>query len=122
MNEQEKQELQELFIAICGYLPYGIKATYIDKTLVYSDVRSYNLDNASYIVSEIVHIRPYLRPMSSMTDEEREEYGQLRQVIWDKLKDWKCADLINWLNKHHFDYQGLIEKGLAIEAPKDMYV
>lgn len=31
------------------------------------------------------------------------------------------VDFIDWLNKNHFDYRGLIEKGLAIEAPKDMY-
>lgn len=64
---------------------------------------------------------PFLRPMSSMTEEEYEEYAELRQDISNKLKDWKCADLIDWLNAHHFDYRGLIGKGLAIEAPEDMY-
>ena len=32
-----------------------------------------------------------------------------------------CSDYVDWLNEHHFDYRGLIEKGLALEAPEDMY-
>ena len=65
--------------------------------------------------------KPYLRTMSSMTEEEYEEYEELRQDISDKLKDWKCADLIDWFNAHHFDYRGLIEKGLAIAVTEEMY-
>ena len=30
-------------------------------------------------------------------------------------------ELYDWLLKHHFDYRGLIEKGLALEAPKGIY-
>ena len=30
-------------------------------------------------------------------------------------------DVIDWLNAHHFDYRGLIEKGLAIKAPEVIY-
>ena len=32
-----------------------------------------------------------------------------------------CGEIVDWLNKHHFDYRGLIEIGLALEAPEDMY-
>ena len=81
-------------------------------------------------------IKLYLRSFSSMTEEEKEE---LRQ---EHLKDEKLyAECIkrsgqgdnsmrgkviphfaaDWCNAHHFDYRGLIEKGLAIEAPNDMY-
>ena len=56
----------------------------------------------------------YLRPMSSMTEEERKEYEE-----W--LPDGYCIDTFDWLNKHHFDYRGLIKKGLALEAPEGMY-
>ena len=63
--------------------------------------------------------------MSSMTDEE---YNQLyidSRVKKDSIDilDALANDLaaIDWLNAHHFDYRGLIEKGLALEAPKDMY-
>ena len=71
--------------------------------------------NSDYVV------RPYLRPVSDMTEEEAEEYNGLHQDIWDKLKDCKCADLLDWLNAHHFDYRGLIGRGLAIEASYGMY-
>ena len=50
--------------------------------------------------------------MSSMTDEEKEEYINTFLAMWDA---------VDWLNAHHFDYRGLIEKGLAIEAPEGMY-
>lgn len=81
-------------------------------------------------------IKLYLRSLSSMTGEEKEE---LRQ---EHLKDEKlyaeCITRVeqgdnsmrgkviphfaaDWCNKHHFDYRGLIEKGLAIEAPESMY-
>ena len=61
--------------------------------------------------------------MSSMTEEEAEEYNDLV----NKLSDYNCqpeqsaSKMIDWLNKHHFDYRGLIKLGLVIEAPKDMY-
>ena len=55
---------------------------------------------------------PYLRPMSSMTKEEHKEYEQ-----W--LPDGYCIDTFDWLNAHHFDYRGLIKKGLAIEVTEE---
>ena len=77
-----------------------------------------------------VEYKPYLRPMSSMTEEEKKEYNQFVKGIHgldgrvtplnfcEERDLCKCFD---WLNAHHFDYRGLIEKGLAIEAPEDMY-
>lgn len=62
--------------------------------------------------------RPYLRPMSSMTVEEKFEYNGFDGYIFS---DEDVIIKIDWLNKHHFDYRGLIQKGLALEAPKDMY-
>ena len=68
--------------------------------------------------------KPYLRPMSSMTEEEKieslnfaweDDYGRLA------CYDGNVSEYIDWLNAHHFDYRGLIEKGLAIEAPEGMY-
>ena len=57
---------------------------------------------------------PYLRPMSSMTEEE--QYDWTHTWIMDTTHE-----KYDWLNAHHFDYRGLIEKGLAIEAPDGMY-
>ena len=68
-------------------------------------------------------VKPYLRPLSSMTEEEREEYKHIAPgiVIEDEIR-LPNINQINWLNAHHFDYRGLIEKGLAFEAPEGMYV
>jgi hypothetical protein len=70
------------------------------------DYRSFNLD-----------IKPYLRPMSSMTEEEKEEYHKLCDSYYGIYFD--SIDSIDWLNKHHFDYRGLIPKNLAIEVTKE---
>ncbi len=83
------------------------------------DYRSLSLD-----------IKPYLRPMSSMTEEERIELSCLFGGIPDEDYIYKpytdipystFGEVIDWLNAHHFDYRGLIERGLALEAPKDIY-
>ena len=87
------------------------------------------------------YIKPYLRPLSSMTEEEFEslkEYSGLKYSQLDLASyqngTYKCLDfylsevpsyvvilVFEWLNAHHFDYRGLIEKGLALEAPEEMY-
>lgn len=59
---------------------------------------------------------PYLRPMSSMTEKETEEYKQFLEDIEGYAYSIDCVPQIDWLNAHHFDYRGLIEKGLALEA------
>ena len=66
-------------------------------------------------------IKPYLRPMSSMTREERKEYDSLFKLHEDGnvyCENWEYFD---WMNKHHFDCRDLISKGLALEAPEVMY-
>ena len=66
---------------------------------------------------EITKYLPYLRPMSSMTEEERTKKNELfGSYILDNNPAY-----IDWLNAHHFDYRGLIEKGLALEAKEGMY-
>ena len=67
----------------------------------------------------ITDIQPYLRPMSSMTEEEREEYHKLCDSYYGIY--FNSIDSIDWLNAHHFDYRDLIPKCLALEAPEDMY-
>lgn len=64
----------------------------------------------------IESIKPYLRPMSSMTEEEYDELCELAnsKFIGDSKE-------IDWLNKKMFDYRGLIPMGLALEAPEEMY-
>jgi len=64
-------------------------------------------------------IYPYLRPMSSMTEEEKRTFKRLKGEI--KLYNSIGTKLHDWLNTHHFDYRGLIPMGLALEAPEGMY-
>ena len=80
-------------------------------------------------------VKPYLRPMSSMTDDELVAFLKIRgmNLSHDKLQVFRKNDFmiantlssysrsIDWLNKNMFDYRGLIPLGLAIEAPSDMY-
>lgn len=67
----------------------------------------------------ILDFKPYLFPMSSMTEEQKVIYGDLCYSVIQSLANnmqSELNELINWLNANHFDYRGLIEKGLAIDA------
>ncbi len=102
MTSEEKHLLLK---DLCARLPYGVK-TSNDHGILELTPRT----DVIYIVDN-GHI-PYLRPMSSMTREERAFYFAI---------DESSATCIDWLNARHFDYRGLIEKGLALEAPEEMY-
>ena len=70
--------------------------------------------------------RPYLRPMSSMTQRENVYYECYKHYVVEGIysignKTFCIADYFDYINQHHFDYRGLIEKGLALPAPPDMY-
>lgn len=73
------------------------------------------LNNSPY---EIKEIKPYLRPMSSMTKEEKVEYDSFNAPTAHR-KVW--VNRIDWLLSNHFDYRGLIPMGLALVAPEGMY-
>ena len=64
--------------------------------------------------------KPYLRPMSSMTEEEKKELWWATYCNDPNITE-QSQRHINWLNANHFDYRGLIPKGLAIEAPEGIY-
>lgn len=116
--KQENENL--LFKDLCARLPYHVrlKVWLKDKTTEegvldlehnYGDV----LRDAFYY-SKIIDIKPYLRSMSSMTEEEKEEYHKLCDSYYGIYFD--SIDSIDWLNKHHFDYRGLIKKNLALDC------
>ena len=128
------QENRELLLKdLCARLPYGIKFKadneeyireihYIKDENVY--IREYR--NLPYWIDTI---KPYLRPLSSMTDEEREEYRKFSYYGAAGVRPYTHGDFVavpsfekmDYLNSHHFDYRGLIEKGLALKAPEGMY-
>lgn len=67
-------------------------------------------------------IKPYLRPMSSMTEAEKEEYrNECNKVLSMPFKINGLYPIVDWLNSHYFDHHGLIPMGLALKASEGMY-
>lgn len=66
-------------------------------------------------INDISKIKPYLLPMSSMTETQKNEYQYITER-WMYDSSYSISDSIDWLNKNHFDYRGLIEKSLALDA------
>ncbi len=125
-----KQEDKELLLKdLCARLSYGfVIHRYSDNV----DITVDSVDSFGHFLefSEDEKFKPYLRPMSSMTEEEVKEftelifisdttsYGYLKECI---LYAQYSSKAIDWLNAHHFDYHGLLEKELALEALEGMY-
>lgn len=73
---------------------------------------------------DIEDIKPYLFPLSSMTEEQKKEYRKVCELDTEILEKHPMDgspfpamyNSQDYLNAHHFDYRGLIEKGLAIDA------
>ena len=105
------QEDKELLLKdLCARLPYGVKVEidgYYSHILKGIDGDTISTDRGINYPLRLV--KPYLRPMSSMTDEEKEEFGRLVSLF-------AFTEANDWLNSHHFDYRRLIEKGLAIDC------
>lgn len=128
MTQEEKQLLLK---DLCGRLPYEVKVEavpYADPQILCSidpirkefrlDFGEYkNIFATNWVGEEYSVVKPYLRSLSSMTKEEEKEYENCFQS-----DDTTAATLlVDFYNKRHFDYRGLIEKGLALEAPDGMY-
>ena len=120
IGDMTHEEKQLLLKDLCGRLPYGLQIRIINDE--YDDgFQSGEFDNTlryhhlEAFVCDRIEVKPYLRPMSSMTEEEEVEFEETLQYTQYTLESY------DWLNKHYFDYRGLIEKGLALEAPEGMY-
>ena len=119
-------EKQLLLKDLCARLPYGVKFHYtkhpqsnIDQDCDGTAIGYY----CNLIVSAndkdfcVDRCKLYLRPMSSMTEEENTtyEYG----FLYSNDLQIYAEEYIDWLNAHHFDFRGLIEKGLAIAVTEE---
>ena len=114
MTQEEKQLL---LADLCARLPYRVKVQIPVMndgiTLTCGDISAYffNPDNKLFL-------KPYLRPMSSMTEEEKEE---LIKNFWGSHTTKDTFEELSWYLSKHLDINELIPKCLAIEAPEGMY-
>jgi hypothetical protein len=137
MTEQEKQILIKV---LCVGLPYETKVEVCikDKNIKSIDCVKYNTIGTyiRLLDEEKFSVKPYLRPMESLTKEERIEIGKAIQKdrinpsgeIKEEGSDnlllctvRQSTNLLNWMNSNHIDYCGLIPMGLALPAPEGMY-
>ncbi len=113
-----QEDRQLLLKDLCARLPYGVVVNVEDDSDFDGWLRPYTTKLSLGLLQKYLghsfSILPYLRPMSSMTEEEEIYYN----TIYTTLKFYEKED---WLNAHHFDYRGLIPMGLALEASKNMY-
>ena len=131
MNKKDKELLLK---ELSARLSYGVmcKVEHRIGTFVVTDLYNkgnyvcgfFKEDNYSHGY-HIEEVKPYLRPMSTMTKEERNEYHSYCDYYYGKYFD--TVESIDWLNKKMFDYRTdeegktMIEKGLALKAPEGTY-
>ena len=111
------EEKQLIFKDICARIPYGL--------IVHSLGLPHEQKLIGYIPDiEEYNIKPYLRPMSSMTKEERLIYEQRFHDVGRSIDVIDADDVvphIDWLLSCHLDFRGLIPMGFALEATEGMY-
>ena len=115
------QEDKELLLKkdLCARLPYGVKleikyqnGAWMLFAIYYSWNKIYVIGDGGYpIETNFTDCKPYLFPLSSMTEEQQ---INLTKFVANGIHGENI--LYDWLNKNHFDYRGLIEKGLAIDV------
>ena len=126
-----KQEDKELLLKdLCSRLPYGIKVK-ISSTESPLTVLSINTNGITWVIKDTGYpfeidwenCKPFLFPLSSITEEQHKEFYD--KYCWsdggdnfemDSCSHYYALEKFDWLLKNHFDYRGLIEKGLAIDA------
>lgn len=113
------KELELLLKDLCARLPYFTKVQIKNEIVVPDSICDddgyhFNFINGDREGVNIENIKPYLFPMSSMTEKQKKELIILRTYV--SLTKNKEYLLFDWLNKNHFDYRGLIDMGLAIDA------
>lgn len=109
-----KKEKELLMRDLCSRLPYGIKVESNSYKTEIIGIKGTGIYTRRGIIYPINVIKPYLRPMSSMTEEEEETY----QMFFNEegLLNTSIDTYLDWLLEGHFDFRGLIAKGLAIAA------
>lgn len=132
------QEDKEIILKdICSRLPYGVKVS-VDNTtwcdFAGSTPKQITIDNSYRLLLgvKLGYVKPYLFPLSSMTEEQKDEYTYIVNYIDSNDTDnWKEGEfiyvdqftqLMHFYHINHLDYRGLISQGLAIDATgKNIY-
>ena len=119
------QEQKDLVLKdLCARLPYFTKVQIKNEIVVLDSICDDDGYHFNFIGDDregvnIEQVKPYLFPLSSMTEEQKSQYSFFLTRIID---GYDSSLLIDWLNKNHFDYRGLIPMGLAIDATdKNIY-
>lgn len=117
MTNKEKDLLLK---DLCARLPYSVQCCAknnhkISGSLVGIIGENVHVFSSGHGVFSINVIKPYLFPLLSMTEEQKQEYQYITER-WMYDTSYSISDSIDWLNKNHFDYRGLIKNGLAIDA------
>jgi len=131
------QENKELLLKdLCARLPYGVKVEVnftegkkVKDLSGYADIINQDICVGCSWMPISDNIKPYLRPMSSMTEEEKKEFNSLINGVEERCINaygkggytLAFTEVNDWLNAHYFDYRSLISIGLALEAPEGMY-
>lgn len=135
------QEQKELLLKdLCGRLPYRVKVHIKNEIVVLDSICDDDGYHFNFIGDNregvnIENIKPYLFPLSSMTEKQRNEISKRynyynlyqshveitnhREGYWDTDNSCHLQDYLwleDWFNKNHFDYRGLIPLGLANNA------
>lgn len=127
-----KEDRERLLKDLGGRLPYGVKildipANVVGKLFLISTTDTVQYETADDTgIQTLYNIKPYLLPLSSMTEEQKREYNMLLTdvptyeyeggdivTVIDTYDNWMSID---YLIANHFDYRYLIEDGLAIDA------
>ena len=116
MTQQQKDKLLKY---LCMALPYGVKIQYD-----IHGIQDLTIDKLNAYIKGIKNIKPYLRPMSSMTEEERKEYHKLCNIDEEYgvggnpviIAIHDTPESLDYLNSIHIDYRGLIDESNAIEV------
>ena len=117
-------EKELLLKDLCARLPYNVicqvefkeNGKYNSKVMllsgIFTDEAYFTAKGGSIYSNEY---KPYLFPLSSMTEEQKQEYQHITER-WMYDSSYSISDSIDWLNAHHFDYRNLIQMNLAIDA------
>lgn len=108
---------------LCARLPYGVicEDGYGNVLEVHSidkpNTIIFRCSDNDFCTSDLDKCKLYLFPLSSMTGEQKREYVHIATMCGNIASSQLTGMTIqDWFNKNHFDYRGMIEKGLAIDA------